>query len=307
MTKPIITVSYSELDTFRQCPFKHHLAYMERWSRHDPTGMGALNKGTLWHLVLEAHYNTLRVSLNQEACKASVNNVLWDAAENGTPDELIQLIEWMYEGYVSHWWQRDQDWQVLAVEHTALIPLYTLEGRRTHFRVKIKIDLVVEWPKGSRRVWIVDHKSHGDLPYQKDLDFEDQFGLYQQGLHRLGKNISGLIYNAARTKRNKGDIYQPGDPEWKTTMKPQTLEERHMRHMMYRPEPELLMIEQDALATCQTMYGKANRRERHVNGDTCNWRCDFTEACLLGRRTGNNARTLEMLQETGFRQDFIRH
>ena len=38
-----IVVSYSELDTFRQCPMKHALAYKQRWTRPVEEG-SPLNK-----------------------------------------------------------------------------------------------------------------------------------------------------------------------------------------------------------------------------------------------------------------------
>ena len=53
-----ITISWSEIDAWRQCPLKWRLAYAERWV--EPLVSPALSKGLLWHKVLEIHYLALQ-------------------------------------------------------------------------------------------------------------------------------------------------------------------------------------------------------------------------------------------------------
>lgn len=204
--------------------------------------------------------------------------------------EEVELLEWMYEGY----WDRyelDSNWKVLAVEYAGIVPLFGEGGAKTRFRLKAKIDLVVEDERG--RLWLVDHKTHATLPKDKDLDLDDQFGLYAHVLRQMGRPVFGIIYNTARTKKN--------------IVKTQTLAERFDRYYMTRTDTELDTIAREALATVRTAYNKqANLGERHTNTDTCRWRCPYTEACLMGRKT-DDARERGFLRDIGFTQEHERH
>ena len=152
MPKPII-VSYSELDTYRQCPLKHQLAYVQRWTKEAPEGK-ALARGTLWHQVMDAHYSTIKaaqqrlpgfsVPKSDEAevlaeCWVAVQPLLFDPI-SGQQTEDQKLIEWMYRGYVEVY-GADRDWQVLEVERSTQIPLPGESGRASsRYRLKVKID-----------------------------------------------------------------------------------------------------------------------------------------------------------------------
>lgn len=289
-------VSFSEIDTFRQCPFKHELAYKERWV--PPTVGPALARGTAWHAMLEAHYRVLMDaspgSLTSAWSEAQLAAYRW-LVEAKLPEEEEDLLRWMYAGYCKHW--EGEDWgikagtHVLAVEHAAEVALPTDRGGRSRFRFKLKIDLVV-WING--KLWVVDHKSGKDLPRQKETDIDDQFGLYIWGMRQLGRNVFGSVYNAARTQRNKDQDknYQP-------------LDERFSRTRLARTDVELTHLAVDAYRAAKMAYSlKPGEAPRSPNTDTCKWKCGFTEACLLGRK-GLDDRAI--LRDTGFRQDFERH
>ena len=55
---PTRTVSYSEIDSARQCLLKHQFGYKERWQ--PPTEGRALVRGKLWHNVMEDHYRAIK-------------------------------------------------------------------------------------------------------------------------------------------------------------------------------------------------------------------------------------------------------
>lgn len=318
----LVTVSFSELDTFRQCPFKHKLLYIERWSApSDPGAVDALTKGTLWHLVLESHYGTIKADQKQdesgrrwressteellEACAEAVRSRLNELQDEGADPDLMGLLWWMYEGYVQvH--GADEDWWIVAIEHTAIVPLFEADGSESWVRVKVKLDLLVEDKRG--RLWIIDHKSCSQMPEgSKDLDFDDQFGLYTYAMRKIGRKVMGSIHNAARTVRNKGDIFSPGDEGYKASMKAQRLEDRFGRTYMNRTPEELEGIQGDALADAKLAHSEANHGRRHANPDTCKWRCGVKEECIYGRRTGSDAKTRLMLQEKGWQQEHMRH
>jgi hypothetical protein len=299
LAEPII-VSFSELDTGRQCYLKHRWAYKERWVGR--TTSEALAKGTLWHNVMEAHYRTLKKIQDDQA-----NGVEWLGPaiveelrkataiwlydiRSGKQSEHQALIEWMYEGYLKMW-GLDPDWRILAVEHAPVVPLRDANGRKTRYHLKLKIDLVV-LEQSTNHLLIVDHKSCSNLPNDKMLELNDQFGLYTWALRELGRKVWGSVHSAARTQRNVDD-----------SEKGQPLPTRFRRTPLYRGEAELDRIALEAYEWARDLWTRKTT-PRSANEDTCRWRCDYTEACLLSRK-GNPER--ETLLNFGFRQDFTRH
>lgn len=286
-------VSYSELDTFRQCPFKHELAYKERWSR-PPVEGSPLSRGSLMHSVLEAHYREIQ---RQQENRRKGNNIRPITAPDpyailrGSPQtDEQELVEWIVRGYIEHY-GADPDWEIVAVEYANEFWLPTPRGGRSPYKLKIKIDLVI---KINGQIWIVDHKSCKDLPYDKALEFDDQFGLYTWGLRKLGKPVVGSIHNALRTLRYK-------DPT-----KAQPLDQRFKRTMLYRTDAELDNIAVEAYKSARRAWGqtKLGEAERTTNPDTCRYRCDYTEDCL-GSRKGVSL--LGLLEAHGFEQNRERH
>lgn len=307
-----IVISYSELDTFKQCPHKHQLGYVERWTQPKDERTAA-GRGTMWHQILDSHYTALMHGGGKHEVSGAVAERVQSFRDAGKDPEVIDLLMWMYEGYLAKW-GLDDEWEILRVEYKTIVPLRYPSGRMSRFDLKMVIDLVVRHRR-TGKVWLIDHKSHANLPKERELELDDQFGLYTWGLRELGHNVFGAIYNTARTQRNKGDRPDVVE-EWHRKKaagekpgafpKSQTLEERFDRYLMSRTPVEVDNIAQDALATARTMYSKNNQGERHTNNDTCKWKCDFTEACLLGRKT-TDERERAFLSDIGFRQDFTRH
>lgn len=304
----LITISYSEIDAFRQCPFKHQLSYVERWQR-TPDALSALGKGGAWHAnVMEPHYESLKSSREDKLPEAKALYTAQYAVECGINqlenEDLKDLMWWMYKGFTDVY-GADWDWHIKTVENTIIIPLFWADGTPSVFQLKVKIDLVVMDVRG--RLWIVDHKSCGQMPGETDFDFDEQFKFYTSVLRRMGYPIAGCIHDAALTKMNKGDLIKPGDPGYKASMKAQPLANRFKRTLIAHTEAELAMVNDELLRTATLMYSDANTHERHPNSDTCKWRCSFTEACLFGRRSNSDVKTRHMLQDTGFTQEFARH
>ena len=285
MSPERIVVSFSELDTFRQCPLKHELAYKQRWTK-DPDQESPLTKGKLWHAVMETHYRTLQqtqVGLNRRIHSgAEERQALQDAAEavapllsdqvSGEQTELQELVEWMYAGHVGQW-GADLPWWIIAVEHSAEVPLPSPSGRASpKYALKIKVDLIVKDREG--KVFVVDHKSCANLPTKTQLDINDQFGLYTAGMRRLGVHVYAALHSAARTTRNRGDV---------DGTKPQLLEDRFRRTVTYRTPQELDRLMLDAANAARAAYS-GNATYSSPDPDRCRWRCDFLEAHLMARK-----------------------
>lgn len=300
-TPRIITASFSEADTFRQCPHKHELAYKQRWT--SDTISPALSRGTAWHKIMEIHYTLMMrvqsaAAINQGVESAWVQEagdaimaVIADAGEDGP------LLQWMYEGYCARWADEDPDWKILAVERTYIVWLPNPTGKRSSIKLKFKIDRVQQ-DRMTKQIWIVDSKSGKDLPKQKELDIDDQFGLYVWGMRSLGKNVFGSMHDAARTQKNKDQAkhFQP-------------LEERFARTRLHRTDVELDTVALEAYRTIDTAWRHYRGEQvapRAPDSDRCKWRCPYTDPCLTGRKMGPE-REYRMLRDLGFTQNFERH
>lgn len=303
MIEPII-VSYSELDTYRQCPLKHALGYGFRYTK-PPKPDGALAKGSLYHLVMETHYKVIKawqdghknkVLIRDEKevlalCEAAIRPLLFDTKTGEFHSDVHELIWWMYEGYVEYW-GADLHWRILGVEHQIITPLPDEDGAESNYHLKAKIDLLVRDREAQSALWVIDHKSGRDLPSKMDLEIDDQFGLYGWAMRKVGKPVIGAIHNANRTQRNKS---------------PMTLESRMARTYLSRSEAELSNLALDAYRVARAAHPpEAEKRPPYSAPDprSCGWKCDFKEPHLLMRQ---GRKVHDVMTEFGFKIDRTRH
>jgi hypothetical protein len=286
MTEPII-VSYSELDTYRQCPLKHALGYGQRWTKPVKEG-SALSKGSLWHLVMETHYKVIQkwqaVNGGKRIPKHAHKDVLAEAytatrpflsdLQTGEQSDVQALIEWMYDGHVEMW-GIDEDWIIKGVEHQIVTPLRDERGNRTRYHLKAKMDLVVVDLSTGGKLWVVDHKSGANLPSQMDLEIDDQFGLYTWAMREVKRPVVGSLHSANRTQRNKS--FMP-------------LDTRMSRTYLNRGEVELTSLALDAYRTAWNAHPPKGAMKKVYSAPdprSCGWKCDFKEPHLLMRRGRN--------------------
>jgi hypothetical protein len=301
-----IVVSYSELDTFRQCPLKHFLAYKMRYKKPAPLD-SALGKGSLYHKVMEAHMRAIKVAqerypglrIPEKWWKQTLDNIRDEEIlpilidpETGEPyTDVHDLILWMYDGYVQKWGV-NPEWIIVAVEHNLVIPLRDERGRRSSkYFIKMKIDLLVR-ERATGALWVVDHKSGANLPTQMDLEIDDQFGLYSWGMSEVGKPVQGSIHLANRTQRNKS--FMP-------------LDTRMGRTYLNRSRTELKNLALDAFRAARCAYppkGSVQALYSSPDPRTCSWKCDFKEPHLLMR---SGRKVPEIMAEYGFVIDRTRH
>lgn len=299
-----IIVSYSELDTFRQCPLKHHLLYRRRWTKPVKAG-SALDKGSLWHGVMEDHYRTIKRYQDENRsripkklradCKAEirelVNMRLFDPDTGDYISETAELIDWMYQGYLDFYDLDDDTWRIVGIEHSIHMPLPDPAFRPSKYTLKAKLDLIVR-DRDSGFLWVVDHKSGRDLPNKMDLEIDDQFGLYTWLMRKIGKRVQGSLHNAARTQRNKG--FMP-------------LDTRMGRTLLSRNDKELDNLALDAFYAARAAYpDDPDARALYSAPDprSCGWKCDVKEPHLL-MRSGRNPD--QVMVEYGFTVNKTRH
>lgn len=305
MTIEPIIVSYSELDTFRQCPLKHAILYGQRWTK-PPKPDSALAKGSLYHKVQEEIFRQIKAyqdahngrnpkegSADARKLMAkiweAINPMLWDP-QSGEQTEVQNLIEWMIKGWFDHYGLMD-DWRIKAVEHQIITPLPDERGRNSRYHLKAKLDLVVRI-RSNGGLWVVDHKSGANLPTQMDLEIDDQFGLYTWSMRKVGKPVIGSLHAANRTQRNKS---------------PMALADRMSLTYLNRPEIELDNIAIDAYRVARAAHPPKGRETIPYSSPDprqCGWKCDLKEPHLIMRR---GRKMSEVLTEYGYKIDRTRH
>lgn len=265
-------------------PHKWELAYRQHWT---PDAISpALNRGIIWHKVMEIHYRAIQSDSTTMARRQAIVNYLRETSRKD-PEE-VDLIAWMFDGYEDRW-GTDDDWEIVAVEDQRIARLPYPSGRLSPYWVRMRVDLIIrertvevagkrvsasKVPGSARKLWLVDHKSGKDLPKEKELDIDDQFGLYTWGCRQLGDPVFGSLHNAARTYRHVS-----GD---------RPLDERFLRSRLYRTDRELDTIAQEAMVTARTAYRYGpGEAPRAPDPDRCRWRCPYTEPCLVGRKSGD--------------------
>lgn len=302
---PQVTVSNSEVETYRQCRLKHQLQYIERWRSDDERE--ALARGTLFHSVMEAHYKAVQIlqknhglrwykEIEEDVARAdlyiAISPLLFDQATGDQTDRQV-LVDWIYQGYVQHW-ELDPNWEIVAVEYPLDDLLYYPDGTPSNFRLAGTVDLIIRDKSAAGGLWVVDHKTCKDLP-KKDFDLEDQTAIYTLLLKKAGWDIRGAIYNHCRT--------------YKLKTRDMGFDERFKRSRTVRGNQELETCAFEVLDLMEEAYGRDLRATgtdfgmkdapRSPNGDTCGWKCDMTEACIAGRKGGPD-RTRQFLQDIGF-------
>jgi hypothetical protein len=319
------TVSFSELDTLRQCKAKWQLGYRERWV---PEGVApALSRGKLFHAVMEAHYRRLASQRLQQSTvdEFIAPETLFAGAAN---EEESALVAWMFDGYLALY-EDDKAWEVLDVELRVERWLPTESGRRSSFKLKGVVDLLVIDHSAGGGLWIVDHKTCKNLPKERELDLDDQFGLYMYLLRQPGStktlphlqgvaradgslDIRGVIHNAVRTEKLKSREMEPKERfartlTTRTDRELQTVaaEARDTFKSAFRDYNALLKATQNAAENATPGRGSSNQiLPRSPNTDTCRWRCQFLEPCLSSRK-GRDIR--ELLDDLNYVLDPQRH
>lgn len=301
-------VSYSEIDTYRQCPLKHDLKY--RLGYKPPTEKEAFRLGHIWHEIMQVHYGVIKewqeltAKVTPHASMAAGAKLLEHCARevgyvlDNVDADTRDLMQWAYSGYVEMY-GTDHQWRIIATEVKGQTPL---EPGGPEF-VWV-IDLVVEdYQYGG--IWIIDHKFPGDLASDVEIDLDDQLGLYWLGWSLSGdplcRNVNGAMLNQSRKKRNVGDMVPPplfanGKPKGK----PQSLDQRFLRTRTSRTLDECRAIGQDAIRVTKVMKFAQENDATYAspNPQTCKWKCDFRDQHILSRSSG--IPITEVVEDFGF-------
>lgn len=295
MPPRILTLRYSELATLADCQLKYKLAYAERLTN---TSKPRLVLGTAFHALLEGHYKSFREDDNRkqprnlakarEAAGAQLNAYIRSHREDARHinDEMLELLRWMYAGYVERWGDDPQYKSFPVIEEERVVPLISHLGVKVLLRVTA--DLVV-YHRDYDRYLIVDHKTlsgrdAGKAATAKENWLDPQRLAYSaayslQGPKKGRLPIFGAVHNTVRADKLKREMI---------------LDERFGRAAVYFNETELRAgweelrnLAKDAVEI-RLGRGRALRMYASPDPQTCAWKCQFKEVHLTARATGRD-------------------
>lgn len=273
--------SWTEISTWRTCPHKHHLQYGARWRTEHTTR--PLEVGTLGHSILELHYAGI-VNHGEPDIPAIIDLLKGNGAEDEEHPrhEYAKTCLWAYHGYRKRWQLRDPaEWRFKRVEEEFKVPLPN--GVELVMRIDLLAERIVMGR--ARGLWVWDHKFMKTLPNDRELDLDDQTGLYIWGCRQMGIPVTGALLNVCKTERLKRAM---------------SLEERFERFWIHRSDAHIDKIIQEAMETVELMDHALGLgiHPRTTNPQTCKWMCPFLVGCLAGRQS--NQAEGEVLRAKGF-------
>lgn len=313
-------VTHSMIKAFKRCPKSMQYKYVERLK---PKVVGAaLHRGKWVHALLEVHYKggdwrAEHLNWCREYGK------LFDE-EKARLGDLPTDIEHLMTSYFWHY-KNDRDWTVLETELT----IETEFPDGTLFRCRV--DNLVETPFG---IYLVDHKTHRQLPGHDFRLRDTQSPLYIWAARRTGIPVVGFIWNYIRATtpshwrfKRDGNLYarigdtdfptalrdlknagkDPKDPlfaERLATLKRVRYEHGGMqtspfflRHMMDKNDEMIKQSVREAIHTTKRMSKYPFEKTAYVErvpDRACDW-CDYRAICTT-ELTGGNADFLRRKQ-----------
>lgn len=202
-------LTYSALNTFRNCPRKYQLRYVEHLRR--PGRPDALAFGSVIHGALERWY---RGPVDDPHCLLSVLDYIDSEypLRDADPDQKHRwhLARAMFEGYAARY--PDEPFEVVEVEKEFTAEIRNPETGRTSqtFVMAGKVDGVV---RCDGDLYLLEHKTASCITgdYLDRLWTDTQIALYTHYMREQGYPIVGVIYNVllkTRLKQRMGETPQ---------------------------------------------------------------------------------------------------
>ncbi len=201
-------LTYSALNTFRNCPRKYKNRYLDNLRPRERAE--ALSFGSVIHTAIELWYR----SSNTESRLRDVLAYIDDAFENRVVDSNL-MVQWhlataMFRGYAERY--GTEEFEIVEVEKEFVGEIRNPDtGRQSQtFRIAGKVDGIVRCHDG---LYLLEHKTAStiDASYLDKLWTDTQIALYCYYLRELGYPIVGVIYNVllkSRLKQGKGETQE---------------------------------------------------------------------------------------------------
>lgn len=318
---PIITNSM--ISTFKRCPRKALYKYHDRLK--PKTVSKPLKRGTWIHSLLETHYKGGDWHHTHTALSAQFDKLFEEEQEHlgDLPNEINNLMK----SYFWHY-RDDADWKVVETEFTFETPLP--DG--TLYRCRV--DNLVETPYG---LYLVDHKSHKQLPDEQFRLSDTQSALYIWCARKNKVPVDGFIWNYIKTEAIKplkfkldGGLYaKQGATDYLTALRsikaagkdPQQFRDMLIglkkqryahgemqlspffrRNVLDKNSDMIKRVVKEAIHTTKRAYDypfdKRDYVER-VPDRSCRWMCGYMDLCTAELMNGDGA----IVRRHGYTED----
>ncbi|MDZ4851695.1 MAG: PD-(D/E)XK nuclease family protein [Pirellulaceae bacterium] len=304
-------LTYSALNTFRNCPRKYKNRYLENLRPRERAE--ALSFGSVIHTSIELWYRSQDVESRLQDVMVYISG----AFENRMVDPN-QMAQWhlanaMMLGYADRY--ATEEFDVIEVEKEFVGEIRNPDtGRQSQtFRIAGKVDAIVRCHDG---LYLLEHKTAAmvDANYLDKLWTDTQIALYCYYLRELGYPIVGVIYNVllkSRLKQSAGETqseYEARRAELaaknksgKSTAKRQMPEtdaefqarlaewysrpEAYHREFIYLSEDRLAMLQDEVWEITQQYLDARRRGKWLLNTSNCfsyQRPCEFLAYCQSG-------------------------
>ena len=225
-------VSYSEVRTWRECPYRHKLAYIDKIEVDDPSQY--LDYGITLHDHLENYLKTKEINIGK--LKTDLENA-WNEKGYDTSEYIQRLTESAKaRGEKPRILEPLEDWLLWAETSMSAIPKFmdenfpnwkTISAEHQLYEtipadsVKFKgfIDAVIEcdYRKTKRKIWILDWKTAPAYGWhsRKKQDFlvQAQIALYkkfwrEKFKHECSEVGAGFVLLKRGAKKNPIDVFK---------------------------------------------------------------------------------------------------
>jgi ATP-dependent exoDNAse (exonuclease V) beta subunit len=225
-------VSYSEVRTWKECPYRHKLTYIDKIEHDDPSQY--LDYGILLHESLENFLKTREIDINllksklenawQERgydTKEYIEQLTEKAKLRGEKPRILQpLDEWLNWAEVSMGAIPEfmdttfPNWTTVSAEHQLYEPIPADSVKFKGF-----VDAVIEsdYRKNKRKIWILDWKTAGAYGWnswkRRDFLVQAQIALYKK-FWRIKQNYecsdvgAGFVLLKRGAKKNPVDFFK---------------------------------------------------------------------------------------------------
>lgn len=177
--------------SYRRCPKQYEYKYIQNLQKKAPPP--PLIRGTILHEILDARaISTGKVGFKTIMARYQEKyGTLFKEEKEMYGENFLGDIERVYQGYLRQY--DDSDLEYLASEEFVTTPLVGNIIFQGHIDKRVFKD---------RRMWIMDHKSHKNIPTEEQRFNDYQLLMYVWAFNRehRGEHIDGVIWDYIRTK-----------------------------------------------------------------------------------------------------------
>lgn len=315
-------LTYSALNTFRNCPRKYKNRYLDNLRPRERTE--ALSFGSVMHTSIELWYRSGSAKSRLSDVLAYIDAVFENRVVNPNATALWHLATAMMRGYARRY--ETEGFEVVEVEKEFVGEIRNPDtGRQSQtFRIAGKVDAIVRCHDG---LYLLEHKTAStvDANYLDKLWTDTQIALYCYYLRELGYPIVGVIYNVlvkCRLKQGRGETQAEFEARkaelaaknknGKSTAKRQLPEsdaefqarlgdwyarpEAYHREFIYLSEDRLAMLQDEVWEITQQYLDARRRGKWLLNTSNCfsyQRPCEYLAYC----QSGFNANVADNLYE----------